>query len=236
LANSLLYSAQSLDGSTYLLEWFDTVFLPEVQKHNGSPFLLLLDNAPGHFNGFPNDGIQVEFFPPNCTSWKQPCDQGIINALKTRYKFQYLRDVLCFYDLSDDKKGILQTLGIHLKSGSTGIEYGNLPHLMDAAKYINSVLPISIENCFGKADVSIQFFDDIKSIKETSIEEHFGKRIDGMSDFIIYDITEFIHVDDPTLKELTEAIMDDINDLVDMMNIYHCLEEDSKMRCKSSMI
>jgi hypothetical protein len=94
------------------------------------------------------DGIQVEFFPPNCTSWKQPCDQGISNALKARYKFIYLRDVLCFYDLPEDKKESLQTLGTHLRRGSAGVEYGNPAHLMDAAKYIkeawDSVLPISI--------------------------------------------------------------------------------------------
>ena len=77
-----------MDQPTYQ-KWFDTVFLPEVQKHTGSPVLLLLDNAPGHFNGLQKDGIQVEFFPPNCTSLKQPYDQGIFNALKSRYKFLY---------------------------------------------------------------------------------------------------------------------------------------------------
>ena len=70
-------------------------FYLRYKRHTESPDLLLLDNAPGHFNGLQKDGIQVEFFPLNCTSWKQPCDQGINNALKTRYKFLYVRDVLC---------------------------------------------------------------------------------------------------------------------------------------------
>ena len=122
-----------MDQPTYQ-KWFDAVFLPEVQKHTGSPLLLLLDNAPGHFNALQKDGTQVELFSPNCTSLKQPCDQGIINALKARYKFLYLRDVLHFYDLPEDKKESLQTLGTHLRSGSAGVEYGNLAHLMDAAK------------------------------------------------------------------------------------------------------
>ena len=51
------------------------------------------------------------------------------------------------------------------------------------------------------------------------------KLIDGISDLNVNDITEFIYVDDPTLKEFTEAIMDDVNDLVDMINNNHCLEE-----------
>ena len=52
------------------------------------------------------------------------------------------------------------------------------------------------------------------------------KLIDGISDLNVNDITEFIHVDDPTSKEFTEAIIDDVNDLVDMINNNHCLEEE----------
>jgi DDE superfamily endonuclease len=52
--------------------WFDTVFVPMVRKHTSRPVLLLLDKALGHFERFENDGICVEFPPPNCTSWKQP--------------------------------------------------------------------------------------------------------------------------------------------------------------------
>jgi DDE superfamily endonuclease len=84
--------------------WFDTVFVPTVRKHTSQPVLLLLHNAPGHFERFEKDGIHAEIFLPNCTSWRQPCDQGINNALETRYKFLYLRDVLSFYILNEDKK------------------------------------------------------------------------------------------------------------------------------------
>ena len=56
---------------------------------------------------------------PQCTSWKQPYDQGIFNALKARYKFLYLRDVLRFYDLPEDKKESLLTLGTFLRRGRT---------------------------------------------------------------------------------------------------------------------
>ena len=106
--------------------------------------------------------LKVEFFPQNCTSWKQPCDQGMINALKTRYKFLYLRAALCFYDYPEDEKGILQTLGTHHRRRSAGIEYGNPVHLMDAAKNIkgawDSVLQISIENCLLKSRYLLSVF------------------------------------------------------------------------------
>jgi DDE superfamily endonuclease len=103
----------------------------------------------------------VEHFPPNCTSWKQPCDQGIINALKTRYKFLYLCNVLSFYELNDNEKTALIGQGKKLRRGSAGVRFGNPAHLLDAAKYLkegcDSILPISIENCFRKADISIEF-------------------------------------------------------------------------------
>ena len=150
--------------------------------------------------------------------------------MKTRYKFLYLRNVLCFYDLPEDKKGILQTLGTNLIRGSAGVEYGNSTHLMNTAKYIkeawDSVLPISFENCFGKADISIQYFDDILSFEKISIEEQMVKLIDGMFYLNVNDITEFIHVDNPTSNEFSEAIMNDITDVVEMINNIHSLEEE----------
>ena len=85
-------------------EWFEEVFYREVRKRTGCPVLLSMDNAPGHFSTFEKNSIKVVFFPPNCTSWKQPCDMGIIDALKKRYKYLYLRDVLDFYELDENLK------------------------------------------------------------------------------------------------------------------------------------
>ena len=50
--------------------------------------------------------------------------------------------------------------------------------------------------------------------------------IDGISDLNLNDITECIQANYPTSKEFTEAIMDDVNDLVDVINNNHCLEEE----------
>ncbi len=63
-------------------KWFNEVFLPEVKKRTRCRVLLLLDNALGHFEAFERNNVRIVFFPPNCTSWKQPCDMGIITALK----------------------------------------------------------------------------------------------------------------------------------------------------------
>jgi hypothetical protein len=72
-------------------KWFNEVFLPEVKKRTGRQILLLLDNAPGHFEAFERDNVRIIFFPPNCTSWKQSCDMGIIAALKKRFKYSTSR-------------------------------------------------------------------------------------------------------------------------------------------------
>jgi hypothetical protein len=63
-------------------KWFNEVFVPEVKRRIGRPVLLLMDNAPGHFDAFERDNIHIVFFLSNCTSWKEPCDMGIIAALK----------------------------------------------------------------------------------------------------------------------------------------------------------
>ena len=61
-----------------MLEWFDDVFYPEVRKKTGCPVLLLLDNAPGQVSALK----RIAFFLLDCTSWKHPCDVGIIAAPK----------------------------------------------------------------------------------------------------------------------------------------------------------
>jgi hypothetical protein len=85
-------------------KWFNEMFLPEVKKRTRRQVLLLLDNALEHFEAFERDNVRIVFFPPNCTSWKQPCDMGIIAALKKRFKYLYLEDVLDFYELDEEAK------------------------------------------------------------------------------------------------------------------------------------
>ena len=93
-----------------------------------------MDNAPGHFDGFERGNVKVEFFPPNCTSWKQPCDMGIIAALKKRYKYLYLKDVLDFCDLDESVRIHKTEQGKRIPRGAAGVAYGKPAHLLDATK------------------------------------------------------------------------------------------------------
>jgi hypothetical protein len=99
-----------MDVETYW-KWFNEVFVIEVKRRTGRLVLLLMDNAPGHFDAFERNNIRVVFFPPICTSWKQPCDMGIITALKKGYKYLYLKDILDFYELDEQLKQRKKELG-----------------------------------------------------------------------------------------------------------------------------
>jgi len=63
----------------------------------------------------------VLFFPPNCKSQKQPQDQGIIAALKKRYKYLYLKEVLNLADMNEDEERQLCKSGRRLQRGAAGV-------------------------------------------------------------------------------------------------------------------
>ena len=138
-------------------KWFEEVFYPQVRRRTGCPILLLMDNAPGHLAAFEKNNVKVVFFPPNCTSWKQPCDMGIIAALKKRYKYLYLKDVLGFYELDKDLKARKKEQAKRLPRGAAEVAYGNPAHLLDAAQYIkvawDAISDTTIKNAFNKAEL-----------------------------------------------------------------------------------
>ncbi len=64
------------------LEWFD-------RRMEGQKVLLLLDNFSAHecaVESLELKNVRVEFLPPNTTFLGQPCDPGIIYALKGYYR------------------------------------------------------------------------------------------------------------------------------------------------------
>ena len=58
--------------------------------------VLLLDNAPSHpaEEDLIKEDIRAIFLPPNVTSLIQPMDQGVIEALKRRYRRKYISSIL----------------------------------------------------------------------------------------------------------------------------------------------
>jgi DDE superfamily endonuclease len=60
--------------------------------------IFLVDNAPVHIIDTVLTNIRVEFLPPNTTPYLQPCDAGIINSFKCKYKKIFLQDRITAYD------------------------------------------------------------------------------------------------------------------------------------------
>ena len=85
------------------IDWFHNQFVPAVTKHLKEKgltvkALLVLDNAPAHPNAaslVSQDGnIKAMFLPSNTTSILQPLDQGMLEALKRRYRKSLLQKLL----------------------------------------------------------------------------------------------------------------------------------------------
>jgi len=70
-----------LDGVVFH-KWLKDVLEPAVADLPFSRVLLVVNNAPGHLKEVSVGRIDVRFLPANCTSWRQPCDLGIIAAYK----------------------------------------------------------------------------------------------------------------------------------------------------------
>ena len=83
--------------------WFHHHFVPAVKKHLTDKglsvkALLQLDNTPAHPDAttlMSNDkSIRAVFLPPNSTALIQPMDQGVLEAMKRRYRKAILRKLL----------------------------------------------------------------------------------------------------------------------------------------------
>ena len=198
-------------------KWFEEVFYPQVRRRTGRPILLLMDNAPGHFAAFEKNNVKVVFFPPNCTSWKQPCDMGIITALKKRYKYLYLKDVLGFYELDKNLKARKKEQAKRLPRGAAGVAYGNPAHLLDAAQYIkvawDAISDTTIKNAFNKAEL----FPTLQA----GTNEETDLMADLLHNFEALNIPidegtmdEFVHADDENGEEFSKEIMEDVNEVL----------------------
>jgi hypothetical protein len=205
-------------------KWFNEVFLPEVKKRTGHRVLLLLDNAPGHFEAFERNNVRIVFFPPNCTSWKQPYDMGIIAALKKRFKYLYLKDVLDFYELDEEVKLRKKMQGRRLRRGAAGVAYGNPTHLFDVASYVKeawqSVSPSSIKNAFIKAEIMTLEADQeaVNEIEDLGTE--VAQAIAALNLYVGQDeLEEFVHVDNENNEEFAVTVLEDIEELLETMKI-----------------
>lgn len=118
-----------------MTEWLRMV--DRQMKKQGRNILLFLDNAPAHPDVKLNN-VKLVFLPPNTTSLSQPMDQGIIQALKLKYRSRQLSFIVSQMERND-------------KVGSQVLKEISI---LDAIYWINGswkeVNPTTIQKCFAK--------------------------------------------------------------------------------------
>lgn len=212
-------------------KWFNEVFFPAVKKRTGCRVLLLMDNAPGHFEAFERDNVRIVFFPPNCTKWKQPSGMGIIAALKKRYKYLYLKDVLDFYGLDKEAKSRKKDQGRRLRRGAAGVIYGNPAHLLNATNYVkeawDSVSPSLIKNAFVKAELMTLDLELEADGNTEDVDTEVAKALEILNvPIALSELEDFVHIDDENSQEYAAAVLEDVEELLESMKIVEIVMDD----------
>ncbi|KAF0711709.1 Aste57867_5125 [Aphanomyces stellatus] len=206
---------------TIFLQWFKEVFVPRVRDVTNEPVLLFMDNAPGHFTEYTVDGVRVAFLPPNCTSWRQPMDLGIIAATKKRYRFLLLQQVVSFLDKTDDERTDLASAAASMRAGAAGLMFGKRATVMDAARLLkeawDAVSCSTIANAFKKADMRASYRDAVAEAdepEECSVESvdnvDFTELIDSVDGLTIENLGTYLACDDRDSSFYLSSLLEDM--------------------------
>ena len=126
-------------------------------RHGRQKVVLIWDNAPGHTAATHpfEDELVVLALPPNVTALHQPMDQGVIAALKRRYKARVLENLIAVYDNATSLREAQAKLK-KAKRGRVGLRHGRAPNVLDALCIIkeewDQLSEEGIRNCWRRAD------------------------------------------------------------------------------------
>ena len=85
----------------------------------------------------------------------------IIAALKKRYKYHLIREILAYHGSPYYVKIRLEDVAKRMRRGSIGLAFGKSAHLLDDANLIvtswNEIKQDTISNCYRKADIIPSF-------------------------------------------------------------------------------
>ena len=180
---------------------------------------LIIDNCTAHPHVEQLPSIELIFLPPNTTSHTQPMDQGVIRALKAKYRSLAVRKLIAALE----KKNPVSTISI-------------LSAMVMLEKAWNAVSNKTFFNCFKKAGISeievervlndeddpFTGLDDIKEDTVQTLEayiavlkETFGDHVDAditTDDYIDFDIEVMTNHEKLTNQEVLAEINGDVNE------------------------
>ncbi len=127
------------------------------RKRTSKPVVLMADNLGSHNSDDPalqDSQVKWILLPLNCTSVHQPMDQGIIAALKAKYKSSLLHIMVGNIENYDQ----LRQLGSTLAAGVRDLNHAYPPNLLDAASLVHqawesSLSQATLAHCWLKADI-----------------------------------------------------------------------------------
>lgn len=171
-------------------EWFFQQFVPQVErfletKHLPRKAVLLLDNATTHPDTqyLQDKDIKAIFLPPNVTSLVQPMDQGVLAALKKRYR-----------------RKLLSSLILGMEEGYDLLSKLKKIDLLDVIGWLNQcwdeLEPITLVRSWRKLlDHSGNEFLEKREDHEASNLIELMKKIPGCEDTVEDDVREWIDQD-----------------------------------------
>jgi hypothetical protein len=179
--------------TTALFEAYVKEFNDRMRRLNRK-VLLMVDNVSSHsIDNLNLSNVEVAFHPPNTTATTQPLDQGIIQNLKSHYRFLMMSHIISYLDSKEAEGQQQLTAPILAKQLS----------ILDGVNYIadawDRVVRPTISNCFDRAYlknakvVSSQFpvIDPVEPPSGVSAEE-FKAAVE-------------IDAEDEAVEELTDA-------------------------------
>ena len=126
--------------------WMNSEIFTNWVKHldrtmiaEGRKIALIVDNCPAHPHVEGLEAVKLVFLPPNTTSKLQPMDQGVIRALKAKYRSAIVKMYITYIEA----KGEVPKISI-----------------LDAMKFLvqawNRVSKETIQNCFRCAGIYLE--------------------------------------------------------------------------------
>jgi len=149
---------------------------------------------------------------------------GIITTLNKPYKYLYFKDILDFYELDEQLKQRKRELGKRLRRGAAGVSYENPAHLLDVASYVKEawdfVSSSSIKIAFSKAELMNLKPEPGAESENNVIATELAQTIESLNLSINQsELEKFVHIDDESNEEYVAAVLEDVEELLELMKI-----------------